>query len=414
MYALTGAIGKAANGSGRWANIDLTTLPLRQIYSTYRRVWAFLTNSFLSQPVALDLDLIRTQVGTSNKTLSVWLSELGTASLPTTTTLPVLAPRYAKYADAFHAGYKVRPVKPGAAIDAASPVADKTDLHLSRANTDYNLFLESCLVNVNGFYHFIDGGSDGIFVKDGMRSKFVGNQNHLGILSFREIGKLRCIPITEAMIYKQHTSQVFKDRCFIDLGEDVANKSVLLVIGGYLHVLDQKTFFRVSATSFMIDFANFPLVDRYYESRPYLDLSGLPLETTQRNPSQIGIANLHSDAVIRAYLTMSQSFFVVIDNPDLFVEHDAIRSTTLPNKYISYTPPLYPLVVGVGKVGNYWYTPEDGQYALTCVDSLRQRRLFDTVDVRNQVSVSRARIPEYPTQMGQAHFLKIGTDLQTA
>lgn len=411
MYQLISAIGKPLNGDGRWKSIAIGNVAISVLFSTYSRIIATLSNQFLTAPVALDLVTIRPEFGGESITFNAFLIQNGNATLETLAKPPVLNPRYAKYADAFHVGYKVAPMHLGSAPDAQYTLAEKTSLHLTRPDTDYSLFQQSCLVNVNGFFHLVDTDTHGIYVKDGMRSAFQSGQNQLGILSFRNIGVLKTIPIKPAMVYKQNDRQFYKDRCFVNLGIDVSNKTVLLVLGGYLHVLDRKTFFRVSNSAFCIDIGNYPLLDHFYESKRYLDFTSLALETTTRNSEQIDIDNFYSDAAILAYLTLSQSFFVVIDNPNVFVNKVPVHKTKLPNMFISHVKPEYPLIVGAGKLGNYWYSAEDGQYSLTCVDSLRKHRLYDTVDAAKQYSVSDSCVPGNPVVQSDAFFLEIGCDI---
>jgi hypothetical protein len=411
MYLLISAIAKPLNGDGRWKDVVVGDVALHVLFSTYSRILATLSHPFLTELVSLDLELIRPMIGGGETTFNEFLIANGNASLPTSNTLPVINPRYVKYADGFHAGYKITPVHPTAAPDAQLTLADKPWLHLTRPDTDYNLFYKSCLVLVNGFFHLTDAGPSGVYVQNGMKSSFLSGHNQLGICSFRELGELSFIPIKPEMVYRQNVRQKYKDLAMVDLGVDVSNKTVMLVLGGYLHILDRKTFYRTSKSTIAIDMGNLPLLDRYYESRKYLDFSSLPLEKTSRNDSQIDIANFFSDENLLAYLTLSQSFFVILDNPDVFINKIPIASTVIPNEFIAFEKPLYPLVVGIGKTANYWYTHEDGQYAISTTDSLRYNRLFDTVDARKQISVSDSCDPENPVSFGTAHFLQIGCEI---
>ena len=411
MYHLISAIAKPLNGNGRWVDVAIGDIALNSLFSTYSRILATLSNPFITGNVSLDLADIRENIGGQSITFNEFLTQNGNGALPTSTTLPVINPRYVRYADAFRAGYKIIPVHPGASVDAVYTPAERTCLYLTRPKTDYSLFYESCLVSVNGFFHPTDAGPDGVYVKDGMRSCMKSRQNQLGLVSFRELGKLSFHPITNSNLYKQIADQPFAERAYVDLGVDVSNKTVMLVLGGYLHVLDANAFFRVNDTSFGIDMANLPLLERFQESRNYLDLSVLPLATTSRNLSQVSVANFFNEAVMRAYLTLPQSFFVVLDNPDIFVEKELVRKSRMPDVFISYTKAIHPLVVGVGKLGNYWATLEDGQYSITCRDSVRHDRVFNTVDTKAQKSVANSNVPEHPFEASAAYFLKIGTDL---
>ncbi len=411
MYAFISAIAKPINGDGRWRDVNIADVPLNVLFSTYSKIFAILSNPFLTNNVSLDLANIRPATGGLTVTFAQFLVDNADNTLPTSETLPVINSRYAKYADGFHAGYAIAPAHPTASPDAQLPESEKTWLHLTKFNVDYTLFYNHCLVSVNGFYHATDGGGDGIYVQNGMISCRLAKKNQIGIYSFRELGKLTFVPITANMLYKQRNDQSFKNKCFVDLGVDTTGKTVMLVLGGYLHVLDHKTVFRVGDSRFAVDFGNLPFLDRYFESRDFIDLSSLNLDSTEKNPTQINVAQLYSDESITAYMTLSQSFFVLLDNEEIFVNKVFVRPAPMPGMYTAYTVPSYPLSLAFGKHANYWYTYEDGQYSITCVNSIRRHPLYDTVNRHDLNNVSQAEIPDNPGKNSEAFFLEIGSDI---
>lgn len=411
MYSLVSAIGEPLAGGSRWAEVQIGNLPLAQIFATYANVKAVLSNSFLPTNVALDLADIRGEFGGQSLTFDQFLASLGNRSLPTTLELPVLKTRFAKYADGVHAGYKINPIHPLFAANAELPPSELTWLRLTRRNTDYDLFLRSCLVSVNGFYHQTDADTNGVYVKNGNVSSVLSGRNELGIYSFRELGTLTQIPITESMVYKQLPNQRLRDRAYLDLGVDLTGKTVLLVLGGYLHLMDPKTFYLVSHSTLAIDFNNLPLFERYHESKDIIDLTSLPIERTSRNPSQIGVDDFLSDENITAYLTLSQSFVVLLDNPNIFSERTAVREAPNSHTYISNVRPLYPMVGGYGRVLNYWYTYEDRQYSLTCTTSAKHNYVHNTVDSLKQRTVADSRLPYFQAEPSAGFFLLVGRDV---
>jgi hypothetical protein len=412
MYQLTSAVAKPLAGTGRWISVEIGNVALRVLFSTYSRVIATLTNPFLPEPVALDLNDIRPGLEGSALTFNEFLTQNGASTLPTSNTLPVLKDRYAKYADAFHAGYKVRPIHETAALDAQMPPSEKKWLHLSRDDTDYELFYKSCLVNVNGYFHLTDYDTSGVYVKDGMKSAMVSGKNQIGIVSFADLGQLSFVPITaENMVYKQNERQSYKHRAYVDLGQDVANKTVMLVLGGYLHVLDRRTMTRVGASMVCIDFENLNLLDRYFESKQFIDLSSLPLSKTNRNLDQISISEFYSDANILAYLTLSQSFFVILDNADVFAEISHLPPTRIVDIYVTDETPIYPMMIGAGRLANYWAMPEEGKFAVVTTGAVKPNPIYDTIDPTKENSVSNQCDPEQPYVCSPAYFLKVGSSL---
>jgi hypothetical protein len=411
MYLLVSAIAKPLSGDGRWRDLNIGNLPLYQLFADYKKVIVVLRNTFFAQHVSFNIETIRVTHGSSPLTIQQFLLANGNKSLPTLETLPQINTRYARYADGFHAEYKIDPTHPTASFDSQMPATDKTWLRLTKTGVDYQHFYESCLVNVNGFYHLTDYSVQAAYVVEGMKCAHKANRNELGILNFESLGKLKFIPITDSMIYKQSERQQLINNCYVDTGVNLASKTVMLVLGGYLHVLDKRTFYRVSPSSFAIDFSNLPLLERFFESKDVLDLSSLGLEHAPSNPDQVSVEQLYSDECLRKYLTLSQSFFVVLDNPDIFTEEVALRASPFPGVYTSYAPPIYPLRVGAGKHESYWYNVEHGLYSVHVNASLRGNRLFDGVTRKALLSLAGEVEPTISSGNTNVQFFLIGTDI---
>lgn len=410
MYTLVSAIAKPMTGNRRWVSIDIAAMTMLSLFTNYARVIATLSNNFLDDDVSLELEDIRSATAGLSITFSQFLTNNGANTLPTSTTLPVLSEKLARYADAFHAGYKIVPIHPIAGDDLNYTRQEQIMLRMTHTKAPYPLFGQYCLVNINGFFHYSEVTTSGIYVHDGAKSQLRSGLNQIGILSFKELGEIQQIPITEQMIYKQESLQLHRNRMHVDVGVDLAGKTLMLVMGGYLHVLDSKTMRRIGDTTVSVDFNNLNLFDRYYESKKYIDLTSLELPSTNMNLEQIGVSDILSDAALVKYMTLSQSFFVVLDKEDIFVEREYVRKTPTADVFISFKPPVLPLIVGHGKLGNYHYELEDGQWSVHCHDTLFQNRVYNTIRPRAAQSIDSARLSTDPEVHSKAFFLKIGTD----
>lgn len=413
MYSLVSAVGKPVGGTGRWTALDIGNLTFNQIYANYLRCIATLSNPFDATDTALDLATIQFTIADPSVTFNAYLAALGDASLPTTTTLPVLQTSYAKYNDAWRAGYTITPVPPNASPDLPLPPSDKTWLKLTQAGVNFDLFNKSCMVSVNGYWHFMAADSTGAYIRDGMVSNTLSNEATCGVWSLAPLGSLQYIDIVPSMIYKQQPSDNLSDGVYINLGVPIGNKTVMLVIGGYLSVLDPSTFIQVGDQTIKIDWNNFPYFDRFFESRGTIDMSSLGLMTAANNPSQVSVADLLSDRAITAYCSLSQSFAVLLDNTEVFVDHKDVRPLKVPGTYISYVDPWYPLITGRGKVSEYWSTFETGQWGLTVINGKIDQRTYYTAVAKELNSLADSRIPAEPFRISPAQFLMLGTDVLT-
>src|ERR1035437_5308950 len=216
MYTLVSALAKPLNGNGKWIDLDISNSSMHDLFSAYSEIIAILSNPFLLENVAVNLNVIRGIAGGLSITFNEFLIQNGDNALTPLDKIPTLKSVYVKYADAFHAGYKITPINSRAAIDSQLPLSEKTWLYLTKPMVDYSLFYRSCLVNVNGFFHLTYYDINGVYVKDGMKSNFLSKENNIGICSFRELGSLSFMPITEEMIYKQNDTEAYKDFAYID------------------------------------------------------------------------------------------------------------------------------------------------------------------------------------------------------
>jgi hypothetical protein len=412
MYSLVSAIAKSFSSLGRWESVDISQMTFATLYSEYTQVIATLTNPFLDGQLALNLNDIAGQVGDTSQTFTDFLTANGQNTLPTTTPPPVLAHKYVRYRDAFRAGYDVEPVGPYQAPDAQLPAKDKTYLHITNPNVpDFTEFYKYCLVSVNGYIHATDADANGCWVIDGTKSLWKSNRNQIGFLNFQGVSTLNFVPITPAMIYKQSPTQAYANQMRINVGQDITNKGLMLVLGGYLHFLDERTFRRIGQTQILIDFNNLPLFERYHESRDVLDYSALPFQTTTNNPSQIAVSDFTSDANLVAYATMSQSFIVVMDNPEVYRAEEYVQTVAGPGMLVAHAFPDKPLMNGIGKLADYWSVYEDRQWSVRVADNNWNRRVYNTMQNSYWNNIADSRLTQDPVRFSQAKFVVIGTDL---
>lgn len=418
MYNLVSALGKSKEYNGRWSSVDISDISMVQLYHDYIQVIVTLTSNFApTVKLSLDLDELKSGNLSATYTFSEFLTLNGNAALPTFLDTYVLETKYAKYVDAFKAHYKVVPVGPEGHVDSPVPMLDRDWLSLTRSvetypDFDYDFFQKNCLISVNGMIHLADSDGEQLLVIDGAKSARIANKNQIGIISFREVGELNFIPITEAMVHRRYADVPLSKALYIDIGTSVLNKTAMLVLGGYLIVLDSTTFYRLSDDIYVINLENYPLLERYYESKESIDLSSLGLDASIENEHMVNRNQLYSDEVLTKYATLSQSFIVFVDSEDVFVEKQALPRSRLPGKFTSPVAPVWPLVVGCGAIGDYWSVKEDGQWALTVTKNWQVNYLFNTTLRSNINNVDDAREASNPLDIGRGHFLKIGTDIR--
>lgn len=414
MYELISAIGLPKVGVKRWQTVAISNVPMVSIYSTYESVYLTLKSTF-NQNVFLTLDLekIKSRASVLNDTLSQFLVNNGNTTLPTIQGKYTLQEKYVRYRDAVRAGYKVTPVDQNGILNSPTPYSDRDWLALTKQNTDYHRMQARCLVSVNGMFHLTDTDGSKLLVVDGAKSKRLCGQTNVGVHSFNNVAGLSLIPITDSMIHRRYADTPLSKVMYIDSGINLNGKTLGIVLGGYLHILDRKTFYRISDSIVAIEFQNYPLLERYFESKKYIDLSSLELDIDEDNPDLVNYPQLTSDSVLRKYATLSQSFLVAIDSLDIFVDREELPTSKIPGTYISYSQPVYPLFTGYGKISEYWSTEEKPYWSLNVVNDATDNYMFQTFDISNLNNINNVKDPKDPYEHGRAHYLKIGVTIKT-
>lgn len=410
-YKYVRAIVKLNDRTSRWQEVDVSSTPLYQLYQNYLKVYLVVRNSFMDHDEAVDMDTQRPKYSLDSRQVNVWLAALGNTALPTLSKIPTLSEKTTRYGDAWRANYTIEPVPRTAHPESDFPADDKPDLLLTRAGTDYNVFYKHCLVSVNGLFHQTRYSENGVYVTHGAISGRKANRNQVGILSFLDVADLEFVPITADMIHRPFADNKLANSAWINLKRSTEKKTVLLVLGGYLHAMDNN--YKIVGDGLVkIDMNRIPLAQRYFDSKGLIDLSSLKLSTSRVNADLVSVDELLGDTALEAYLTLSQSFFVLVDTPELFVERTQLERTQLPGRFVSHTQPRHHLELELGRVGDYWMRTEDGQYVLAVDHNIEPYYQFETTGWQEAHAIDSSRVPAKPWGYGRGFLVAIGRDFQ--
>ena len=409
-YVLSSSRVLKKNIDAGWEVVDLSAVTISQIFSTYRKVTLVLTHTSISGTFYLDLYSALDTVGlkSTSQTISEWLLWLGNRSLPVSTQEPNLQESIVKYADAWIAGYRIKPVSSNASPDAQLPRAEKRDLLLTKTNVPYVDNWEYLLAVVNGYVHRVGGSSHGFYVIDGGMTGYIANNNLIGLLSFKDVGKIKTHQITHDMLHKVRVDQRYSDYVHVKLPYSTVNKTVLLVVGGYLHVLDN-TYRQLSPTLLRINVNKLNLVERIYESRDKIDLSSLNIDFAPHKPDQYAVEEILSDETVVGYLTLPQSFLIIVDKQNFFVRKHALETARLPGRFIGPAPirPL-PIMSYLGGLVNYHPINDDGRVVYAGYSNQKPNYLYQTQQWLDQHSVDDQRYGAEPWRFSDGVQLEIG------
>lgn len=411
MYQYSKAVAIKKSVGAQWLPVDISVMPIVDIFSDYAKVVVELTNTALTGPVYVDFDAFKDKYGTSGLNISEALYELGDITLPYVPSFPNAKVKYCRYSDAFRAGYKMALCDAGRFYPPNYPKEDLRDLAITRPNypTDISLLHRHCLVTVNGFLHMTDTDNNYCYVYKGADSLRKSNLNQVGIVSFLDVARLEKKPIAPETIFAQNEGEPYKYKTYLQLDGDLSNKYVLLSLGGYLMFPGEPGFEQVNDNVFAVNFNAFPFLERVFESSNYLDLTSLGLDVDPNLPEVINVQELFSDEVLVKYLTLPQTFFIVLDTDNLFFNKIALRNSNLPGMFTAYQEPQAPLIVGYGKMAEYWKIHEDGHWAVNVTDSYYRNYAFNGRNPADLGNVGPAMRPFDSFFHSKGHLLEIGT-----
>lgn len=347
--------------TGKYQVVDITGTRLIDLNALYRVVEVPVVDSF-DNPLTLELSkYYRTELLNSTKTLSEWLLALGNQSLITSVGFPTLKLANIRYMAGFWHKGDYRLAKTGWHPSNAVDVDDMDDLIIDLEDIDPKYLYEHTLWSVGGYFLDSKYQNYGVRVVDAGNTIRRGKSMTLGMLNTESIGKISTVPITDANLSKLDPTLSYFDKVIIGTDVSLTGKTVGIVLGGYLHLLDG--FVNViSDTSITISLKNFNYLDRIIESKDALDLTFLGIDDIT---SRVAVSRILNDDLIKQYLTCQYSFLVVIDNPHLF------RETVAGNHAVG----LGTIVVDdIDKVGlmcdrngrtlDFWPTHDGGEWTL--------------------------------------------------
>ena len=409
-YTLVAAKARSRGLDAEWAEVDISAVTIKVLFERYARIWVTLTHPTLVKPEYLELSTMRDELSSQHymNTVQQWLDTLGNRALPTEPVLPELKLRRVHYQDAWRSGYDIKPIDRFRASDAELPEGAKNDLLLSKEGVDFRSQWRYCMVTVNGFFHRVGGQIEGLEVIDGARSGRIANDNAVGIHSFKEVGALEYIPITPQMIYRLDNRQKYADAIHIQLPPGSEGKTVLLVMGGYLHVLDDM-YSRPSPNSIRINTKLLALPERIFESRKFIDLSSLPMQLLEGDKNVLGVQDLYSDENLVAYMCLPQSYLVMLKTEDFFLRRHPVTSCGLPGRFlVPGENKRFPLFGGLGRCYDHRVFNDWGTQVLATNDNWRFNYLFRTTHWRENQTIDDSLEGNNHKQFVDAFYLEMG------
>lgn len=348
MYTLIKTIARSYDRTLGVREVDAGALPIRDLIKDNSEIYLVLNNSHLSGLHTLPLELMHASIYKSAPSLTVnaWLASVGNTTLPTTPGDRVLVDKHAVVNDARAAGFTVRNSSGNHNADTGGLIDnDLPHLSLRKLETDYLDMRSKVLASVGGYLHLVDGDIGAYYVLDGATTQRITKSPKVSLISLSNVSKFKCIPLNQCTLTPTRSLRL-EDGVTITSSESFTGKTIWLSIGGHLLYLNQ-SFIASAEKSIYLNWKSLNIHLKYLTAKKHIDLSSVDAAMAVQN-GETNVVNkllLNSNSAIEAYLNLSQSFIIVLDNPSLTTVLTKLEDTGLPGKYLMYDNP-FKLIVG--------------------------------------------------------------------
>jgi len=131
---------------------------------------------------------------------------------------------------------------------------------------------------------------------------------------------------------------------------------------------------------------------------------------TRKNGTYVQVANeeLFSDDVLKALLTLSNSFIVLVDNPDVMVSQRPVERTRTPGVYLTQSPAGLPVLYKKGMLYDTWEITEMDRCVIKGKENLRPTYNHETTSLFTENSFDDTQYSSEPDRYSMAFQWLIG------
>lgn len=413
MYRYVSSWVKPFKSSEPYTDKNLANTKISEILDTYIEGYFEVSHTALKAPVYFNLNYLRSPTVPLNidLTMANWLTSLRNTRLPTFNKKPTYTTSKVYARDIFLSGYKVSPCEPNKNWDSNASIGSKTNLYL-KVTPQVKMGVQTrCLTTVNGMLHRNYPFEHGLQIVDGGKSSFVANSHNCSLISFEEVGQIVQIPITDENLSKVSPAIPYKHSFVLNLGMNLTDKTFVISLGGYgyfnpswIKVIDEER------GLVLVEINHLDISHLLRHSRKLIDLSSLGIvEMDGKHEDDFGklrLEEVNSDVVVKKWLTLVQSFIVVVSTPNLSVDYLPTHTTGLLNTYEYHENPIYPLTDHYGRLPEYWVKRQHDAWIVQVRDGIYKNPLYKTGDA-NTLQFTNDIIPYHAEHTRNMYFLKI-------
>lgn len=375
-----------------WLKVDISAMKVADVFANYREIEVGIYDVY-NKPYTLNLYDYEFELRNFQETLQTWFDRMGTRALALKSELPTLLFKEVNYVPLTYFEGQFQLARRGWHPSHEVPMEDYDDVIVAYNSITSKYLHEHALFTVNGLFLPSTYHAYGVRLLNAGDVIRKTGKVELGLLNFEQVGSVDTIPITPEMVFKVDDAKDYYSELMIKSPKTLAGKTLGIVIGGFLHLLDG-LIRPNSDTTAMIILKDIPIVERVIATKGVLDLDFMGLDGLD---DSVLVSTIVNDANILKYLTSPYSFLVLVDNKDLCKRWDPVDvNAGLGNYLIDDSTSLGLLVDDTGRGIDYWPKWECGKWALCTEHSHRNTHSFHNAPWQSQTRINSAAIGVRP------------------
>jgi len=343
--------------------LDISSFQTQALPGQFSQLKIVVQDGLYKAEVAIDMADYINEFSAFVGTIQQWLDTQSNVPLKTSNTLPGNQYRYVTSHDIQYKWFTLFPgdarltVDRQAYLDTAS-APDIRVIKTDRTAVDYRALAERSLWTINGHLVRAVGDDEALYLLNAGKHFNVNDNIHVNSLNFNTVSKLKTYTLSKEDIeFDDHDSYKF---LHVRTPVSMKGKTVWMSIGGRLYLNDVAT--PVGERLIAIHTEQVDWFTRIFDSKALIDLSGV----IDKEREVVGKKFFSTKEFWEALLTDQSTFFIVLDNPNLFVSLEPITTYRYPFTYHTEETKPIPLMTANGLLPKYF------------TRKLINRRLLDT------------------------------------
>lgn len=365
MYRFVSALLRKKGFNQRFTLVDLTNVKMSTLFKDYRDGYIELSHPSLRNNTFVELTALKSasNLNYNDAFFPTWLSLQGSVTILGVKSKPKLVSNQITYSDAIQAGCTLRRVRESdIAGKNTYPLDMMPDVYLNKTLADYKLLQDYVLTTVNGLCHLNIPAQRGILIRDAGKTLDVSQDNNVGIISFENIGKIQHVILKDENIVPAEEGRSYRQAVYIDLNKDLTGKSVMFSFCGRLFVDDEIVKRINNKGGIRLDIGKLDIFQIIQDSIGKIDLSSLKLDERMYKNNTLKIVDVLDDDVVYQMLKLTQTFFVIVDAPNLYTEKQTLVFPRQPGYYERFQNSKLPYIDDKGIMYPYWKMIHPGTY----------------------------------------------------